>query len=488
MAAEIQPSNNNLLEATKDDGTPANDITGVSLDDDMQTKPPAYSEPEAKVSDQQEVTLNDNNDQEVEEKKQPINSTETKEFIGFFSAQKEIPRYYLDSETTSLSPRDGNQEFPIVLKAELAGNWLTKHVLFVIKLPDGNEIKRRYSDFMWLRGWLTKIYLAAFIPPLPQRLAIAMWPKGYLQTRKRELQVFLKRCSITPFIANDETWKMYLQTKESGSFEKVRKRWDKDHGTMTIRETCDQLEKTFPNIMNEPLPNLEENALEGRFEEIKEFVTDSLRVLHKLFDNSKSLVDSFVNKVDSWMTMRDDLWLYESIMKKRFSDESAEDKERLTKVLNKIPTPISKSLVSWCQALHEVPTWLELYMVSNIKRNLMDFQVLQECLAERVKILKDLYAARNKAAKWKKIEELRSKDVAQKHADELRQEELEMLSRILYKLSTKQFIYVWQASLHRSSESTKKLMVVQAKKYDQLSQIWKSSLELLKDHSAQQAI
>merc|ERR1719204_2242162 len=157
------------------------------------------------------------------------------------------------------------------------------------------------------------------------------------------------------------------------------------------------------------------------------------------------------------MTMRDDLWLYESIMRKRFSEAPEEDKERLTKVLNTIPTPISKSLVSWCQALHEVPTWLDLYMVSNIKRSLMDFQVLQDCLVERVKILKDLYAARNKAAKWKKIEELRSKDVAQKHADELRQEELEMLSRVLYKLVTKQFIHVWQASLHRASESTKSL-------------------------------
>jgi len=30
--------------------------------------------------------------------------------------------------------------FPIVLKAELAGGWLSKHVLFVIKTPGGEEI------------------------------------------------------------------------------------------------------------------------------------------------------------------------------------------------------------------------------------------------------------------------------------------------------------------------------------------------------------
>merc|ERR1719397_1496326 len=276
---------------------------------------------------------------------------------------------------------------------------------------------------------------------------------------------------------------MYLQTRESGAFEKVRKKWDKEHGALTTRDVCDKLEKTFPIIMNEPLPNLEENALDGRFEGMKEFVTDSLQTLQKVFDSSKSLVDSYVNKVDSQMTMREDLWQYEKLVKGRFSDESDEDKERLTKALNNTPTPISKSLVSWCQALHEVPSQLDFYIVNIVKRNLMDFQVLHECLAERVKILKDLYAARNKAAKWKKIEELRTKDVAQKHADELRQEELEMLSRILYKLVTKQFIYVWQASIHRSTQATKKLMVVQAKKNDQLRTIWQVSINELKSSS-----
>jgi len=483
MAEQPKPSTFNPLEAPND-VTPANDLTEVSLDDEVVTKPPASTLPETKEATNDELSIDDNNDLKVEEKKEPINSKETTDFVGFFSSRKSIPTPFLDPDTTSNSPRSPDKhKFPIVLKAELAGNWLTKHVLFVIKLPDGSEIKRRYSDFMWLRGWLTKIYQGAFIPPLPARLAIAMWPKGYLQTRKRELHVFLKRCSITPFIAEEETYKMYLSSRGSGSFEKARKRWDKDHSTPTIRETCEQLEKTFPNIMNEPLPNLEENALEGRFNEMKEFVTDSLHTLQKVFDSSKSLVESYVNKVDSQMTMREDLWQYEKLMKGRFSDESNEDKERLTKVLNNTPTPISKSLVSWCQALHEVPSQLDFYIVNIVKRNLMDFQVLHECLAERVKILKDLYAARNKAAKWKKIEELRSKDVAQKHADELRQEELEMLSRILYKLVTKQFIYVWQASLHRSTQATKKLMVVQAKKYDQLSHVWQSSIELLKDHS-----
>jgi len=310
-----------------------------------------------------------------------------------------------------------------------------------------------------------------------------MWPKGYLQTRKRELQVFLRRCSLTSFIADEETWIMFLETESSGAFEKKRKKWDKERGTKTIRQTCELLEKTFPTIMNEPLPDLEENALEGRFEAMNEFVQNSVKSLQKMYDCAKSTVDTYVLKVDSQMSMRELLKDYENLMKDRFRDEKEEDKERLFKVLNKTPALISRSLMSWCQSMHEVPSHLDAHLVNSIKRNLMDFQVLQDCIAERVKILKDLYAARSKAAKWKKIEELRSKDLDQKHADELREEELEMLARILYKLVTKQFIYAWQGSQGTFAESTKKLMSMKAKKYDQLRMIWQSSIELQKEHS-----
>ena len=77
-----------------------------------------------------------------------------------------------------------NKKIPTILRMELSGNWLTKHILFVIRLPTGVVIKRRFSDFIWLRNYLTRLYTGAFIPPLPERLSIALWPDGYLETRK----------------------------------------------------------------------------------------------------------------------------------------------------------------------------------------------------------------------------------------------------------------------------------------------------------------
>merc|ERR1711933_528382 len=140
---------------------------------------------------------------------------------------------------------------------------------------------------------------------------------------------------------------------------------------------------------------------------------------------------------------------------------------------------MSKSVASWCQAMHEFPTQLDVYLVHNIKRNLMDFEVLADCCNERAKVVQQLGKARTKAAKWKNIETLRSNQVSQKHADELREQDLDMLAKITYKLVTKQFVYVWQANQHRFASSMTRLSVANEKKYSQLVRIWKSTISLL---------
>jgi len=365
-------------------------------------------------------------------------------------------------------------KFPIIKNVDLAGNWVTKHIVFVILLPNSQVIKRRFNDFIWLRNVLRKVYVGAFIPPLPERVPTALWPKGYLKTRKMELELFVKRGYVTPFIAADEVWQIFF-TKNGGSFDKVRKRWDKEHGPLSIRQTCELLEKTFPDIMNEPLPDIGEDALEGQIDSIKHFVQDTIKILQKAQNSCKNMVDSCVEKIDTTITMHEQLAEYESMVTNRFKAENSNGKERLINVLQKSPAIISKSWNSWCQAMYEVPAIHEVYLVRNIKRNLMDFAALRECTNARAKVVKDLNSARNKAAKWKKTSELRSKDISQKNMDEMKLEELEMLSKILHKLLTKQFGYIWQATQHRFSASMESFLALQGRKFTQIKEVWESS-------------
>lgn len=372
---------------------------------------------------------------------------------------------------------DINQEFPTILTVELSGNWMTKHVLFVISLPSGGLIRRRYNDFIWLRDYLTRIYIGAFIPPLPERLSVALWPDGYLETRKFWLQLFVKRGAITGFISNDEVWQMFFH-KSGVAFEKARKRWDKEHVPLSIRQTCARLQNTFPSIINEPLPEINECDLERQFQSVKHFVQETYKILQKINSSCEAMVTSCVVKIDAMMAMRENLAKYECMISTPFEGESRERKNRLRNVLQKTPGVVSRGWGSWCRVLQASPSMHDVYLARIIKRNLMDFEALLDCIHTRVKVVKDLLATRNRALRWKNVE-IRSKDLSQKHADELRLEELELFSRILYKLITKQFDYVWKATQHRFSASMGKYVGFQDRKYTGIKKIWESSIRRL---------
>jgi len=203
----------------------------------------------------------------------------------------------------------------------------------------------------------------------------------------------------------------------------------------------------------------------------------------KIIDSTKKFIETFkLCRTDSDIAMRDEFMEYETLTYTRFKFETTDTQERLKKMLNKTPAAISKGFVMWAEALYGEPKELK-YWMHSMKLNLMDFNVMKKCISERLKVVKQLHAARIKAEKWKKLEELRSKDLSQKHADEMRLDDLEMLSVTLYKLMTKQFNYVWRDSQHRFSEFTKRLVYSQAKKYHLLSQIWQTTVDLLKENT-----
>lgn len=56
-------------------------------------------------------------------------------------------------------------------------------------LPFDWEVNRRFSDFLWLRTYLIKIYPGIFIPPIPTKKAKRSLEDLYLNKRKAFLEV-----------------------------------------------------------------------------------------------------------------------------------------------------------------------------------------------------------------------------------------------------------------------------------------------------------
>ncbi|ETO21229.1 hypothetical protein RFI_15975 [Reticulomyxa filosa] len=164
------------------------------------------------------------------------------------------------SQKQQQQQKKGARKFPTIMRAELAGGYFNKFVVFVIETPKGETILRRYTDFEWLRSWLVALYPGAFIPPIPPKLPVTMWPAGYLLSRKKELQQFLQRIQIIRYLESEEIVKFFLQshdhiqspnkeadlTNNSASFEKARKSWDSNHKKPSFNAQFENLCQKFP--------------------------------------------------------------------------------------------------------------------------------------------------------------------------------------------------------------------------------------------------
>eukprot|EP01083_Nonionella_stella_P225268 801059_1 len=174
---------------------------------------------------------------------------------------------------TTEDQKDDNPKYPTITRAELAGGYFNKHVAFVIKTPSGSEIKRRYTDFEWLRHLLCMLYPGAFIPPIPPKLPVAMWPQGYLLMRKRELQQFLQRLEVIPYLKKEEVTLFFLTNHGTDSFDKSRKKWEKQHPKPSYKQLFDKLILTFPKIHETKTPD----DMDKRCKQSTELILESIK-------------------------------------------------------------------------------------------------------------------------------------------------------------------------------------------------------------------
>ena len=68
--------------------------------------------------------------------------------------------------------------------------WGTKHLTYLVRSPHG-EVRRRFSDFVWLRDTLCAQYVGVFVPPMPPKKPLGILDDEFLDERLRDLGRFL---------------------------------------------------------------------------------------------------------------------------------------------------------------------------------------------------------------------------------------------------------------------------------------------------------
>ena len=162
------------------------------------------------------------------------------------------------------------------------GFFSRKYVTYLIKtIPFEIKVRKRYSDFEWLRNILSIIYPNVTIPPMPKKNYGSRFNEEFINKRLRSLEKFLNGISIHPLLRNSQIFYDFLSIEKENEFNDKKNEYNKlklpqnlyEHKTLTgdgdiyitndkeeylnnIRESClinqvnlSQITKSYKNLI-----------------------------------------------------------------------------------------------------------------------------------------------------------------------------------------------------------------------------------------------
>ncbi|XP_029313798.1 LOW QUALITY PROTEIN: sorting nexin-7 [Cottoperca gobio] len=80
------------------------------------------------------------------------------------------------------------------------------------------EVRRRYQDFLWLRGRLEENHPTLIVHPLPEKFVmkgmVERFNEDFIETRRRALHRFLSKISVHPILSCSQHLKVFLTAQE----------------------------------------------------------------------------------------------------------------------------------------------------------------------------------------------------------------------------------------------------------------------------------
>ncbi len=138
---------------------------------------------------------------------------------------------------------------------------------------DTNSVRRRYSDFVWLRSCLARIFPGLFIPALPPKKLFGNTGSSFVEERCDGLQNFLARLvSRYQFMVHSKPFNLFI-TKHAEVFASEKAAFDKLLARISLSDTLDLYKTLFPDIQDskEALPQDIDDAVHF----MKTFLQDS---------------------------------------------------------------------------------------------------------------------------------------------------------------------------------------------------------------------
>ena len=216
---------------------------------------------------------NENNNKEEIDQEEKQNTNKSVEDI--IECQKVTPNEFILSNDVDIK-----LSFP----QKIEGGLFTKsYVTYLMQTtPLDFKLRKRYSDFEWLRNILSLIYINCIIPPLCKKNYTDRFSEVLIAKRTRSIEKFMKGILIHPLIRNDEIFYNFISTESEAEFEKKKKIYNKIQSPSSLINV-----KSLSGEINVSVSNEKEIY----FQNIKNNADFNINTLQKITKGYKALMN-----------------------------------------------------------------------------------------------------------------------------------------------------------------------------------------------------
>ena len=189
-----------------------------------------------------------------------------------------------------------NPSIQVGFPEKVEGGFFSKsYVTYLITtIPLNLKVRRRYSDFDWLRQMLTNLYVGNVIPTTPRKNKIGSDKFGdaFLRKRMRTLEKFLNYLLLNPIIKYSQLFYDFISIENEADFNKKKKEYEKMKPPQNINENQTLIGRINIEVKKEK---------EIFFENIKDNINFNESLLIKLNENLKLLktqIENITLKID----------------------------------------------------------------------------------------------------------------------------------------------------------------------------------------------
>ena len=189
-----------------------------------------------------------------------------------------------------------NPSIQVGFPEKVEGGFFSKSYVtyLVTTMPLNIKVRRRYSDFDWLRQIMTNLYVGNVIPTTPRKnkLGSDKFGDAFLQKRMRTLEKFLNYLLMNPIIKYSQLFYDFISIENEADFNKKKKEYEKMKPPQNINENQSLIGRISIEVKKEK---------EIFFENIKDNISFNESLLTKLNENFKLLktqIENITLKID----------------------------------------------------------------------------------------------------------------------------------------------------------------------------------------------